>query len=701
MGVNTVGTFAQSLANFPNAIDAARSKDISELSGDPDGYEGSIDTWMKNINEELPNYASKYVQENPFLSAIPFMKGNAYWWGEKFMPNLGFMVGAIGGAVAQDIAIGAVTEGIGELPLVAAQIGKASLYLNKLFSAETAAGRALGATQLSKLGRLEKLGEQLGKTEGQMLKVNELARLSAAADLGKGFRTTTAILGSAMTEAGVESRNGYSMVKDELTNQYKLTHAGEEPTGDDLQQIENLATNAMNTRFGINMALLTVSNALQFGNLFKTMIGVPGSRAISGSLTQELEGLGKVGLKEGSLDVFEKKTAESALGRVWESVRPTGANVFREGVFEEGGQFAAERGTYDYYTRKYKSDKYKEQWNGVNELINSTVYGLNEQFTSTEGLENMLIGGVTGLMVGGVQGAIDKRRGLGKDARLATATNVLNQVGITSTLQNNYDNTVTSAGIAKDMEEATASGDVFKYKNLQADEFFNFVSSRLPSGMHDVTIEQLNMLKNLSKEQFESMFQLDFNSTNRATVSEYVDGMIAKANDIKDTHDIINNTFKNPFKINYNADDVNSIIEANNYITFEKYRKDLTYFAAMPNLADSRIQSIQESVNNINPNITTDLLSQLTNNEGLAQLAKFYEETATSLKKTITDYTTPADKKKINDKIKALRTRSELISQSLNPGKVDDKTFDSLLNFELNGQDATLDKPVSSLHSQE
>jgi hypothetical protein len=701
MGLIGAGTFAQSLTNFPNVLDAARSKDLSELSGDPDGYEGSIDNWVKNINEDLPNYASKYVRENPFLSAIPFMKGNAYWWGEKFIPNLGFMLGAVGGAVVQDIAIGAVTEGIGEIPLLANQIGKASLYLNKLFSAETAIGRGLGATQISQLGRLEQLGERLGKTEAQMFKVTELAQLAAAAKLGKGFRTTTAILGSAMTEAGVESRNGYSMVKDELTNQYKLTHAGEEPTGDDLQQIENLSTNAMNTRFGINMALLTVSNSLQFNNLFKTMVGVPGSRAISGSLTQELEGLGKVGLKEGSLDVFEKKAATSVLGKVWESVRPTGANIFREGVFEEGGQFAAERGTYDYYTRKYKSDKYKEQWNGVNELINSTVYGLNEQFTSTEGLENMLIGGLTGLVVGGVQSGIDAKRGLSKDARLATATNVLNQVGITSTLQNNYDNTVTSAGIAKDMEEAAASGDVFKYKNLQADEFFNFVTSRLPSGMHDVTVEQLNMLKNLSKEQFESMFQLDFNSTNRATVSEYVDGMIAKSNDIKDTYETINNTFKNPFKINYNADDINSIVEANNYITFEKYKKDLTYFAAMPTLADSRIQSIQESVNKINPNITIDVLSQLTNNQGLAELAKFYEEKATSLKKTITDYTTPVDKKKINDQIKALRTRSELIAQALNTGKVDDKTFDSLLNFELNGQDATLGKSVASLHAQE
>ena len=64
MGLTAAGTFAQSLTNFPNALDAARSKDLSELSGDPDGYEGSIDNWLKNMNEDLPNYASKYVQEH-------------------------------------------------------------------------------------------------------------------------------------------------------------------------------------------------------------------------------------------------------------------------------------------------------------------------------------------------------------------------------------------------------------------------------------------------------------------------------------------------------------------------------------------------------------------------------------------------------------------------------------------------------------
>ena len=486
-------------------------------------------------------------------------------------------------------------------------------------SAEGAAGELLGATQLSKLGRLEKLGAELGKTEAQMLKVTELARLSAAARLGNQFRTTTAILGSAMTEAGVESRNGYSMVKDELLKQYKLTHGDVEPTGEELQQIENYATSAMNIRFGINMALLTVSNALQFGNLYKTMVGGTGGGAITGALTQELEGAGRIGLQEGSLDVFEKKTASSALGRIWDNLRPKTGDIFREGVFEEGGQFAAERGTYDYYTRKYHSDKYKQQWDGVHDLIKSTVYGLDQQFGSTEGLENMLIGGLTGLFVGGIQGAIDNRRGVGKDYRLNTAINVLNHVGITSTLQNNYDSTVTSAGIAKDMEEASASGNVYKYKNLQADEFFNFVTSRLPSGMHDVTIEQLKMLKSLPKEQFESLFQLDFNASNKATVDQYVDGLIAKADDIKETYDTVNTTFKNPFKLDYNTEDVNSIIEGNNHIIFEKYKKDLTYFAAMPEMIKYRLQSIQDSISNINPNITTDILSQVSSDKEIGR----------------------------------------------------------------------------------
>ena len=674
LAANTAGTFAQSLTNIPNTISAIKNREFSELSGDPEGYEGTIDNWMRNMDNVLPNYFTRYEREHPFLTAIPFTTGSANWWGGKFLPNLGFMVGSVAGAVVQDVAIGAVTEGIGEIPLVANQIGKASLWLNKLFTGTNAAERV---TQIA-------IG--LGKTEQQILNMKKLAELSAAAKMNSGFRYGMALYGASMTESGVESRNSYRGVKDQLTKDY-IAQYGEEPGFEDAQKIEDYATNAMNTNFGINMALLVASNTLQFGNLFRSMTSAKGA-------VQELEGLGRVGLKEGSLDVFEKKTAQSFLGKVWDSVKPTASNIFREGVFEEGGQFAAERGTYDYYTRKYKSDKYKDDWDNVDELIKSTTFGMNEQFGSQEGIENMLIGAITGLLVGKAQNIYEKRKGIDDDSKLAKSINILNRFGVTSTLQNNYDNTVTQLGIAKDMQDAARANDVFRYKNLKEDAFFTYVQSRLPSKMHDVTIMQLEMLKDLPKEEFQQMFQLDFNETNKATVSQYVDALIEKANDIKKTTDAINNVFVNPFQNNPDASDLEGLIESDNYNTFEKYKTDLSYYATTAPNVNSRLNSIQQSVNTIVPGVTNDLLAQLTSNDGLKGLSEFYEQRAKELNESITEFTTPLDKKNLRDQIKALRTRSERISASLKSNKIDSKLFENLLNFEINGRDVKLENVV-------
>ena len=139
---------------------------------------------------------------------------------------------------------------------------------------------------------------------------------------------------------------------------YKLNHYNAEPTGADLEEIENYATSAMNTRFGVNMAILTVSNAVQFDNLFRSFINAGEGAGLAGSLTKQLEGIGKIGLKKGSLDEFERKAATGIGGKVWEFVEPKIPNILSEGVYEEGGQFAAEKGVYDYYTRKYFLNNY-------------------------------------------------------------------------------------------------------------------------------------------------------------------------------------------------------------------------------------------------------------------------------------------------------------------------------------------------------
>jgi hypothetical protein len=683
MGATALGTFAQSFATIPNTVSAIKSGKMADLSGAPDGYEASIDGWLKNVENYFPNYFTTKEKDHPYLAMLPFAPGSANFWGDKIIKNLGFTVGAIGGALVQDAAVGVITGGIGEIPLVASQIGKASLWLNKLF------------TGTNKVDDVINLAKGLGKTEQQLANIAKIGQLAETARLTNGFRYGLSLYGSARTEAAIEARDSYAQIKNELLRDYKLNNVGEDPTGEDAAQIERLATDAMNTRFGVNMALLTVSNAVQFDNLFKSFI--TGSKGVTGSLTRNIEEAGKIGLKEGSLDVFERKIPTTFGAKVWESVKPKLSNVFAEGVYEEGGQYATEKGVHDYYTRKYKNlsnPEYAKNWNETNEIVKSTVNGLAEQFGSSEGIENMLVGAISALISGGVLGKVNSSRGEGKDERLQSAINMLNQYGLTGILDQKYSNTLNSVGIAKEMQEAAKSGNVFKYKNLKDDLFFAFVESRIPSGMHDVTIEQLKMLKDLSKEEFEKTFGMDFSTSNKNTVSEYVDALILKADQIKKTTDALNFTYKNPFSRVIDPKTPEEEEQNNNYRTFENWKTDLSYYSYIAPSVNDRLSSIEESASKINSLLSNDLLSKLTNRESLNELRKSYEEQANNLNKTITENTSYEDKKRIKAQVKALRTAAEKIAIQANNGVPDGATFNFLLNFELNNQDATKDKVV-------
>jgi hypothetical protein len=690
MAATAVGTFAQSFATIPNTI-ASIQGGMKELSGGEDGYEGAIDNWLKNIEDIFPNYYTRQEQESPFLAAIPGFSGSANFWGDKIVKNIGFTVGAIGGAVAQDAIVGLATGGIGEIPLIASQIGKASLWLNKIFAGT------------NKVDRVLDLARAAGKSESQLLTIQKLGQAAAAVKVTNGARYALGLYGSSRTEAAVEARDGFRQVKDELLRQYKVQNFGADPTPAELEEIENTATDAMNTRFGINMALLTVSNAIQFDNLFKSFT-VASKSGIQGSITKEIEQAGKIGLKEGSLDVFEQKAATGLAGRVWETVRPKMANIFTEGVYEEGGQFAAERGTYDYYTRKYRDPskgKNVETWNSLNEVISSTTKGLSDQFNTTQGIENMLVGGISAMITGGIMGKIDQVKGRGKEARLQHAINSLNQYGLTGILDQKYTDTLNAVNIAKEMDEAAKSDNIFKYKNLKHDMFFGFVKSRVSTGMHDVTIEQLNMLKDLSKEEFEKTFGMDFSTSNRETVAAYVDKMISSANNIHDTITALDATFQNPFKNVVNPETPEDVVSAQNFKTFNDWKTDLAYYASVAPDINDRLNSINQDVITINPLLNNDILATLTRSDTLLDLSKQYEEQADQLSKTITDFTTPEDKRRIKNQVKELRTLSEKINLAKNNQNLDLKLFNQLLNFELNGRDSKKDAIIPNEKSLE
>jgi len=642
-GATTVGTFLQGFNNIPATISAIRNQDMSKLSGEG-SYEESIDNWLKNLEDEFPNYYTRFEKEHPFLGIIPFAPGSANFWGDKIIKNLGFTAGAISNAIVTDTAVTALTGGTGTAPLIAAQAAKASLWLNKLFST---------TNNLNKVLSVEK----------KLLNLKSLGNLSKINKFTSGASYATSLLGSARTEAAVESRGIYNSVKEQLIADYKLNNFGQDPQGLDLEDIENHAQNAMNTSFGINVGLLTVSNAIQFGNLFKSF-----------NKSQNLiNSLDNITLKQG---VFQAITPETKAGKIWDSVKPSLKNIFSEGLYEEGGQFATEKGVSDYYTRKYLN---KNSWDETSEIVNSTLKGLSEQFGSKEGYENMVIGAISSMLSGGVSSRIQKIKGTDEKTRTQKTVDILNKNRFRGTLSQQFENTANSVEIVKQMNEAVQKGDIYRYNNLKSDLFFEYVMSRSANGLHDVTIEELEGLKDLSNEEFESTFGVSFNNTNKSTVSQYVDSMISQANSIQKLANGINYAYKNPFKNPQTQEEID------NFEDFERYKLNLTYLAAQQPLLSQRLEDLSNEIFNINPDITLDLVQRLTSKEGLKELSEEYELKANSLLESINEITTPQDRRNINLRVKALQTASERTSRLSNePNEAD---FNYLVNFELNAQE--------------
>lgn len=674
MGATAVGTFANGMMSIPDTISSINGGAPYDSS-----MGNTIDVWLKNLEDEFPNYYTKWQQDHPFMSAIPFSGGFSNFWGDKFLKNLGFTIGAIGAAVVQDFAVGAATEGIGAIPLVGAQIGRASLWLNKVF---TGTNRA---TELMQLGRAA------GRTGEQLLDLKQLAQAAAATKITNGTRYAINLYGASAAEAGFEARDAYNTVRDDLMKAYQRER-GYSPTGEDLDQIEKYARAAGNVRFGANMALLGISNALQFDAILKPFAAA--KAGIRSSIEKRISDQASIGLAEGSIDEFEKIATKG----LWGKIRPTIPAIMTEGVLEEGGQFATQIAVENFYERKYLYDKGLDKsayskddtpWDPrdhTKNVVHSIVTGLADEFGTDEGLENVILGALTGAAFGGIRRFVDRE----KNAQLVSATlNLLNGQGVTGILQNHYDNAATSQRISEDMKLAARNNDIFKYKNFQHEQFVNFVISGAKAGRYDVRIEQLKMLREMDNEEFKRAFGLDKTTENVKTADEYVSALIHKADRIKKSYDLINDTFTNPFRQDPKSTTPEAALENQKYQTFEKWKDDLTFLASIASDVDSRLQSIGNDLRQISPTLDHYHVANFTDKKFLKNYAVNLEREVKGLQ-SLLDQKVSGDPDADRRRIKSLEAKVGLINAYLTDPNFSEKRFEgiftNLLTFHLNGQ---------------
>jgi hypothetical protein len=674
-GANTVGTFANGMASIPYTI--------SSIAGGGTPYDNEIgrtvDNWLENMENIFPNYYTKWQQDHPFMSAVPFSGGFANFWGDKFIKNLGFTVGAIGSAVVTDTLVGALTQGLGAAPLIANQVGKAALWLNKVF------------TGTNKAEQLMLLGRAAGRTGEQLFNLKQLAQAAAAAKVANGARFAINLYGASAAEAGFEARDAFNTVREDLIKAY-ISEKGYSPVGADLDQIEKYARSAGNVRFGLNMAILGLSNAIQFDSILKPFFAA--KAGFRSTIEKGIAGRQSVRLAEGSIDDFERVVSKD----IWSKVRPVIPAILSEGILEEGGQFATQIGVENFYERKYLYDKGLDKSayskdetpfdsrDHVKNVAHSVVEGLSAEFGTDEGLENVLLGAITGAVFTGAKNFMDRS----KDAQLTTTTlQLLNSQGVTGILRNQYDSAATAQRISEDMKAAVRNNDIFKYKNFQHEQFVRFITSGAKAGRYDVRIEQLKMIKEMDNDEFKAAFGLDKTTDNVKTATEYVDALITKAEKIKKSYDLINDTFTNPFVSNPKDTSPQGALENQKHQIFESWKDELTFYASITSDVDARLQSIGQDLRGIERNLDHYHVGNFTDRKFLKNYAADLKREVSSLQ-SLLDSNASATPAEDRARIATLQRKIDMIYAATANDNVPLKTFENMfrtiLNFHLNGR---------------
>lgn len=417
----------------------------------------SMDDFSKYLEDALPNYYTHQEQDADWYSPDNLLTAN--FWADKVLKNLGFSAGAIAGGVAW----------------------------SQLF-------RAMGITnQLVKAGKALELVEATEKAMTAVPKAQRFATLQTTLEtLSKKFlaqptaailKSSDRILTSAMAtfgEASLESLHNLNDYRGKLIEKYKETY-GTNPEGEDLQEINDYADKVGNFTWGGNTLLLTATNYIMLPKILGS--SRKADKALINNIVKDTTG----------------KFITPAKGFL---ARTSGAGALLFSpteAFEEGSQYAIQTGTREYFERAYQNkDDVSSFFSNLTEVTKSTFgEGVEKTFGTKEGMENILIGGISGALQQ-IRGTLQERNVRKKNTDLALS--VLNDENATlvNSLKDGVNYIARGINSQKLRQEAIADNDVLSEKDYELDYTMSYVLPRIKYGKASSILEEIQAYKNQS-----------------------------------------------------------------------------------------------------------------------------------------------------------------------------------------------------------
>ena len=449
-----------------------------------------LDDQMKSMEEMFPHYKTAQQRSEDWYQPANLFSANFVW--DSVVKNLGFSLGAA---------------------IPALGVGKA-LNALKLSSKLFALGEGLAATEViegaTQLPRIQQLAAMESKLQtiintGKSITGKALKGLGSESGQGGHLVQGIASVLSSSGEASMEAYNNLNQFRNDRIKEYKdgytdrkgnkIEGHGVAPTGQDLQDINDNAENVGNSSYGLNVLLLSGTEYVQlpkiFGSTFK------GEKNLLNRTIQNP----KTGLWESALPTkgFAKFATKA------KNIASLGFNEAE--AFEEGAQYAIQTGTQDYYDKKYRKQG--------GDILSSIGYGIGQAVGTSEGLENIFLGGFSGALmtsgfVGrnsegkfglGVSGKIGERglTGYGGEREKNTAEYVKGvndpKFSFTNYLKDGVDQANRATTIQEQRESAIRQGNILESKDLEFDYSHNYLSHRIKWGRFDLVESDIKEAK--------------------------------------------------------------------------------------------------------------------------------------------------------------------------------------------------------------
>ena len=557
--------------------------------------------------------------------------------------NSGFSIGIAADFVAEELALAAVTAFTGGLagevtvPGMFAKAGLAARRLAGFGEAVAQTGKILNkGAEIERLAKAGKQGNEALNTMrkglntipdmqsfwntagGKFVKgtfdvvnpfdntIKALQKTDYASSLAKvsktfgGFVDDVIQIKGNVSEAVLEGGMTKIDVTEKLIDKYRADHFGQDPEGEELTKIENLASQEAHRVALYNLPAISVSNKL----MYATMIA-PISKLIGRGSSTSLNSIRfKNPLKGGAADAPFEVLGQGFGARAKASFKSLAspktygkfgmdylkANI-AEGV-QENIQDAISSGAINHALSTY-SDPSKAAYEGY---MGYFMDGLGQQF-SAQGAETFAGGLAMGMFAQPVMGsatwtiselsnivnrketAAYKANKEAQDQRDTAALNALYKDDL-KFFAPDIKNSIKQQGLAKDFYTAVQNGQEKEARDAQFNALQSHLSTAIRTGKLDIFLDKLSKYKELDPKSALEAFQRYGITTEKDAVKAQgqIDKVIERAEKLRNKSENIGSEFPNPYNYQqYQAGTALHSATVKAYEAWEEAKQNLLY----------------------------------------------------------------------------------------------------------------------------